>query len=213
MPSKFLHLIEATTQRMTNGGILVGDRVDLISGYKSKDSYKELGDSVKKYIDDMFSSTDLNKKVINIKTKYPSRAPGNEDNRGDSFAADVAIELANGLYDNQNAVTIPIDLLEVPQDFLDSLEFGRSPVPDSVKYDNKVQIKPKEIDEEELNKDPASGGINPRMTQQGDTLKVAELYLPKKNTTIPSKPVQNPQPGPIDVGDVSVYMGGSPIGG
>ena len=51
------------------------------------------------------------------------------------------------------------------------------------------------------------------MTQQGDALKVANLYLPKKNTKIPSSPVRNPQPGPIDVGDVSVYMGGSPIGG
>ena len=51
------------------------------------------------------------------------------------------------------------------------------------------------------------------MTQQGDSLKVADLYLPKKNTAIPSKPVQNPQPGPIDVGDTSIYIGGSPVGG
>ena len=210
MPSKFLNLIESTTQRMTNGGILVGDRVELVSGYKSKDSFKALPETVQKYISDMFENSDLNKKVINIKTDMPSRAPGNADNRGTAFSADVAVELTVGLYDNQNAVTIPLDLLEVPADFHNSLEFGRSKVPDSVRYDNKVQIEPKEIDGEELTPE---NGVNPRMTQQGDSLKVADLYLPKKNTSIPSKPVQNPQPGPIDVGDTSVYMGGSPIGG
>ena len=52
MSHKFLNLIESTIQKMTNGGILVGDRVSLVSGYKSKDSFKGLSDDVKKYIED-----------------------------------------------------------------------------------------------------------------------------------------------------------------
>ena len=66
MANKFLNLVESTIQRMTNGGILVGDRVDLVDNYKSKDSYKGLADTVKDYIEKIFKDTDLNKKVINI---------------------------------------------------------------------------------------------------------------------------------------------------
>lgn len=144
MSHKFLNLIESTIQRMTNGGVLVGDRVSLIDGYKSKEDFKSLPDSVKEYITSLFKDNDLNKKVINIKTEMPSRAPGNEDNRGASFFADVAVELANGLYDNKNAVTVPVSILQVHDDGI-----NRSPVPDSQKYDNKVQIDPVEPEENE----------------------------------------------------------------
>lgn len=186
MANKFLNLIESTIQRMTNGGILVGDRVVLADGYKSKESYKELSDTIKKYIEDIFSN-DLNKKVINVKTKYPSRAPGDADNRGGEYVADVAVELATGLYDNQNAVSIPLDLLVHDTAGHDE-DFGKAPVPDSVKYDSKVQIDPKEVSEED------EVEIT-RVTQQGDSLKPTELYLPKQNTKIPaggtvSKPSQ-----------------------
>ena len=179
MANKFLDLVEGTINKMTNGGILVGDRVALVSGYKSKDSFKQLSDDIKEYIEKMFNDSDLNKKVINIKTNMPSRAPGNEDNRAGAYTADVAVELATGLYDNQNAVSIPLDCLECDTGGAD-IEFGKAPVPDSVKYDNKVQIDPKEVGEEDEIEIT-------RMTQQGDTLKPTEIYLPKQNTKIPSK--------------------------
>ena len=109
----------------------------------------------------------------------PSRAPGNEDNRGGSYVADVAIELATGLYDNQNAVSIPADILSANTGGADN-DFGKAPVPDSRKYDNKVQIEPKEVGEEDEIEIT-------RMTQQGDSLKPTEIYLPKQNTKIPAK--------------------------
>ena len=188
MANKFLNLVESTIQRMTNGGILVGDRVDLVDNYKSKDSYKGLADTVKDYIEKIFKDTDLNKKVINIKTDMPSRAPGNEDNRAGVYTADVAIELANGLYDNKNAVSIPADLLIQNTEGHDE-DFGKAPVPDSVKYDNKVKIDPEEVKQEDEQTELT------RMTQQGDSLKPTEIYLPKQNTKIPaggtvSKPSQ-----------------------
>ena len=195
MALKFIKLIEATTQKMTNGGILVGDRVELVDGYKSKDSYKGLTDAVKDFIEDIFKS-DLNKKVINIKTEYPSRAPGNEDNRGDSFVATVAVELTNGLYDNQNAVAIPLDLLKADTAGHDN-DFGKAPVPDSVKYDNKVKIKPEEVDEEDEIE------ITRKTQQDFDgNLKSTEVYLAKGNTKIPSAPATPSQ----SVGNTSQYM-------
>jgi len=177
MSHKFLNLIESTIQKMTNGGVLVGDRVSLIDGYKSKEDFKSLPDSVKEYITSLFKDNDLNKKVINIKTEMPSRAPGNEDNRGASYFADVAVELANGLYDNKNAVTIPVSILQVHDDGI-----NRSPVPDSQKYDNKVQIDPVEAEENEEQQQT--------MTQQGDSLKKSNLSNPRQNTKIPSKPAK-----------------------
>ena len=195
MSHKFLNLIESTIQRMTNGGVLVGDRVSLIDGYKSKEDFKSLPDSVKEYITSLFKDNDLNKKVINIKTEMPSRAPGNEDNRGASFFADVAVELANGLYDNKNAVTVPVSILQVHDDGI-----NRSPVPDSQKYDNKVQIDPVEPEENEEQQQT--------MTQQGDTLKKTNLSNPVKNTKIPSKSA-TPSPA-VNESYTSQYM---PING
>jgi len=175
MARKFLNLIESTIQKMTNGGILVGDIVELIPGFKTKDSFKSLPDSVKEYIVDIFTNNDLNKKVINIKTQYPSSAPGNEDNRGSNFHVVVAIELANGLYDNQGAVTVPVDILSVIDNGV-----NRSPVPDSVRYNNKVKIKPELPEENEEQQQT--------MTQQGDTLKRSQLTTPLQNIKIPSSP-------------------------
>ena len=40
MANKFLNLIEATIERMTNGGILTGDRVQLVDGYKSHEGFQ-----------------------------------------------------------------------------------------------------------------------------------------------------------------------------
>ena len=195
MSHKFLNLIESTIQKMTNGGVLVGDRVSLIDGYKSKEDFKSLPDSVKEYITSLFKDNDLNKKVINIKTEMPSRAPGNEDNRGASFFADVAVELANGLYDNKNAVTVPVSILQVHDDGI-----NRSGVPEDAEYDNKVQIDPVEPEENEERQQT--------MTQQGDSLKKSNLSNPRQNTKIPSKPA-TPSPA-VNESYTSQYM---PING
>ena len=55
MANKFLKIIESTIQRMTNGGLLVGDRVELVSDYKSKESFKALSAEIQDYITKMFN--------------------------------------------------------------------------------------------------------------------------------------------------------------
>ena len=62
------------------------------------------------------------------------------------------------------------------------LGINRHPVPDSQKYDNKVQIDPKEVGEED------EVEIT-RMTQQGEgKYKPTELKTATTNTKIPSSP-------------------------
>ena len=174
MARKFLELVENTITRMSNGSFLTGDLVELIKNYKSKDSYKVLSDDQKEYIDTYFDS-DKNYYIVNVKTDTLTPGPGNSDNRGTNFFVDVALELANGRYDNQGKVTVPSDILN-------RIDTGinRHPVPDSDRYDNKVQIDPVEAEENEEQQQT--------MTQQGDSLKKTEMSNPRQNTKIPSSP-------------------------
>ena len=174
MARKFLKLVENTITRMSNGSFLTGDLVKLAKNYKSKDSYKKLNDAQKEYIDTYFDS-DKNYYIVNVKTDALTPGPGNSDNRGTTFYVDVALELANGRYDNQVKVTVPSDILE-------RIDTGinRHPVPDSDRYDNKVQIDPVEAEENEEQQQT--------MTQQGDSLKKSEISNPRQNTKIPSSP-------------------------
>jgi len=194
MAYKFLNLIEQITSKI-NSGLQTGQLVKLASDYKSKDGYKNVNKTQQKYIDDYFDS-DSNYVIKNITTEYPSRAPGNEDNRGDYFYVVVARELANGLTDQQGKVTVTSDMLE-PID----LGINRHPVPDSQKYDNKVEIEPKELDEEDEIEIT-------RMTTQGDSLKKSEVTNPTQNTKIPSSPA-TPSPA-VKESYTSNYM---PING
>ena len=174
MARKFLKLVENTITRMSNGSFLTGDLVKLAKNYKSKDSYKKLNDAQKEYIDTYFDS-DKNYYIVNVKTDALTPGPGNSDNRGTTFYVDVALELANGRYDNQGKVTVPSDILE-------RIDTGinRHPVPDSDRYDNKVQIDPVEAEENEEQQQT--------MTQQGNSLKKSEISNPRQNTKIPSSP-------------------------
>ena len=182
MERKFLKLIENTIERYSNGGILTGDPVRLVKNYKSKDSYKKLSDQMKKYIDNFFNG-DSNYIAVNVKTSTNTPGPGNNDNRGDEFTVEVGRQTAPGRYDNQGKVTLSGDLLEV-------IDYGvnQKPVDPKTRGDNKVQIDPKEVDEEEYVKNNNVNLTNPRVTQQGDSIKGSELKLASKNTKIPSSP-------------------------
>lgn len=190
MADKFLKLIEQITDRI-NSGFQPGGLVKLASDYKSKEGYKNQNDNQQKYIDDYFDSNG-NYVITNITTEYPSRAPGNDDNRGNFFYITVAKELANGLHDEKGQVTLTSDMLE-PVD----TGINRNPVDPDTVYDNKVEITPREVGEED------EVEIT-RVTQQGDSVKKSETSLPTQNTQIPSSPA-SPSQG---VGNyTSQYMG------
>ena len=194
MAKKFLNLIEQITSKI-NSGLQTGGLVKLASDYKSKEGYKNQNKEQQKYIDDYFDS-DGNYYITNIKTEFPSKAPGNSDNRGNFFYVTVAKELANGLHDEAGQVTLTSDMVE-PID----LGINRHPVDPDTVYDNKVKIDPREIDEEDKIEIT-------RMTQQGDSLKPTELDNPTQNTAIPSSPA-TPSPA-VNESYTSNYM---PING
>ena len=173
MAKKFLNLIE-NIQKQMNSGFTTGGLVKLASNYKSKEGYKSQNEEQQIYIDDYFNSNG-NYKVKNISTEYPSSAPGNSDNRGNFFYITVAKELANGLTNQQGQVTVTSDMLE-PID----TGINRTPKDPDTVYDNKVQIDPKEPEENEEQQQT--------MTQQGNNLKKTELSNAIQNTKIPSSP-------------------------
>jgi len=194
MKRKFLKLIEQITDKM-NSGFQPGGLVKLASNYKSKDGYKEENNEQQKYIDDYFD-TDSNYIITNVVNKYPSRQPGNDDNRQNFFYITVAREIAPGLHDEKGQVKLTSDML-------DTIDLGinRHPVDPKTRGDNKVQIDPREVSEEDEIEIT-------RMTQQGDSLKKTNLTNATKNTKIPSSPA-TPSPA-VNENYTSQYM---PING
>ena len=191
MKRKFLKLIEQITDKM-NSGFQPGGLVKLASDYKSKDGYKEQNSEQKKYIDDYFD-TDSNYIITNVVNKYPSRQPGNDDNRQNFFYITVAREIAPGLHDEKGQVTLTSDML-------DTIDLGINRHPDDPKTrgDNKVQIDPREVGEEDEIEIT-------RMTQQGDSLKKTNLTNATKNTKIPSSPA-TPSPAVSNESYTSEYL-------
>ena len=196
MARKFLKIIENTIARYSNVGFFTGDYVKLADNYKSKESYKQLPDDVKEYVDSYFDS-DGNYRVVNIKTSQATPAPGNSANRGDSFTVEVALDTGGGRYDMQGKVALSADLLVKVDSSNGMVDSGN--IPDSTKYDNKVNIKPRETGEEdevEITRVTSKGNL-------GDKATPTELSLPRSNTKIPSSPATS---SPA-VGDTNNYMG------
>lgn len=178
MSTKFLVKVEENIQRYTNGGLLVGDTVMFVTNFKSKDSYKALSDNLKSYIQE-FIKTDKNLRVVDVKPMFPSHATGNDQNRGNGFSVEIAIELAPGSFDLQNKFTVPSDILVPANDYINLPK-----VPDSIRKKEKINHKPvaPEEDEEVLN----NPYLQTMMSQDGNSVRRTETKLLNKNVKIPS---------------------------
>jgi hypothetical protein len=182
MSNKFLVKIEENIQRYTNGGKLVSDVVKFVKNYKSKDSYKALGDDVKEYIE-LLTKTDKNIRVVDVKPMFPSHATGNDQNRGNGFSVELAIELAPGLFDLQNKVTVPSDLVVAVNTYSNLPD-----IPQSMRKKEKINHKP--TPPEEDNESPYNPYLQTLMSQDGSTLRRTETKLLNKNVVIPSEPAK-----------------------
>lgn len=171
MASKFLTLFESVFKRTQQGGLLVGDYVKFVDGFKTKDSYKSLSDDMKNAIKDLIDC-DLPIRVVLTKPHYPSTQPGNAQQTGTSFAADIAADYSGGRYGDP--VTVHADLITPINDYP-----NLNPLGDKLRRKDKVVIKPEEVEEDEQNLS--------RRTDKGDgKLSTTELKLATKNTTLPS---------------------------
>lgn len=180
MRNKFLTLVENNITRYTNGGMLVGDIVKLADGYKTHEAFKDLSKDMQKAIEDFFKANDLNKRIVNIKTYYPTSAPNNDDNRGSCFTVEVAAETAPGRYDKEHKISVPNCILTVvPQDGA-----NLPPVPASLKKKEKINHKPVAPEEDE--EAPNNPYLQTMMSQDGNKLTRGDRALLNKNVAIPA---------------------------
>jgi len=184
MEKRFKKLYEATLSRYTRGGFLTSDRIKFVDNVLKNDFFLKQPESIKKAVEGLINSG-LNLRVRNVKSAMPAvMGAGNPDDFGYGFSIEVVPELAPGLFDVKNAVTVPANLLSHQNDYP-----NLPPIPDHQKYDAKVQIEPKEV---KIADDKTM--LTPRSkTHQSDVggkLVAGDRELNNVNTSIPASPAE-----------------------
>ena len=185
MMRKFTSLYESFISRYTRGGFLTGDIVKFKEGALKNEWFKKQGSSIVEKAK-QFADSGLHMRVSSVKTLRPSSQPGFvEGNNSDDFYCDVTLELAPGCY--KDFMTLPAGILEY-KDYYPNLP----EVPEGLKRDNNINIKPKELEEE---KATAAAILNPTyqtsQTDRGDGKNSpSEIELKNTNVKIPSKPAE-----------------------
>jgi len=151
---KFLTIFEAYESRYNQKGFLVGDVFKFNDDFKSHDQYKALPDNVKSVIDSMIDSG-LHVRVSQVGANSDHIVVGSDQGGGRLI----------------NKVTIPI-ALGAPVDFGINLP----PIADVQKRHDKVNIKPKEVEENEEN-------LSNKTDRGDDKLSQTELTLKKESYT------------------------------
>lgn len=168
---KFEPLFESYMKRFKRGGFLVGDVFKFNDKFKSDDAYKSLGDNIKDVLDQMIDSG-LHIRVINIKNEDPSRYPGNSDTAQLEPVLDIALDTGGGRYTSE--VSVPCCIGQ-PVQYAPNL----LPIPDAWRRKDNVNIKPKEVEEDEENLSNKTDRGNGELSQTA-------LKLPTDNTTLPN---------------------------
>lgn len=156
MDTQFNLVLEGIMERYQQGGFVIGDRVRFRDDCLKLDFFKQKASNFIEIVQAcMHPKFDLNLRVSAVKSIYPTTTQnymgGTE--APDNIYVDVIIEYAPGLY--RNPMTIPIEALEIQDDGI-----NRGPVPDSVKYDNKIIGKPKKVKTKETNEFKAEVNLN-----------------------------------------------------
>ncbi len=173
---KFVNLHESYMKRYERGGFLVGDVFKFNDDFKSTDEYKELGANTHGLLDKIIDSG-LHIRITGIKDTDPARFPGNPDTSSIDVILNLALDQGGGRYS---------DHVSVPGCLGQSVEFYPNllPIPDAMRRDSNVNIKPEEVaeDEEHISNRSDRGGTEPHQ------LTPTERSLPKQNTEIPCDP-------------------------
>lgn len=180
MNSKFDTIFESNFNRYQGGGFLTGDVIKLKQDWESSDWAKKAPEQMVSKIRELAGS-DLTLRVSAVKALRPAVNSSVDQALGvDDFHLDVTQELAPGYY-NGNYVTLPQELVELDDD----VDLNLPDVPDSLKRDDEVDIKPQEISKDDVN----TGGdddpmmINPQKHTGTDD--EVNKTLPDDNTTLP----------------------------
>lgn len=136
MEKKFIKVCESAISRYTRGGILVGDYVEFVKGYKTHEEFKPLHDNVKDAVEELIKSG-LRIRVSGIDDYYPVRFPGNPDTANGKVSVKISADHGGGRY--LYSITVPPCLLTT-LDFYPNL----TPFPDSFNRDDKHTDTPEE---------------------------------------------------------------------
>lgn len=188
MEKKFVKLYESIFSRYNRGGFLTSDRVLFTKDALRNDFFKNQPDSVKTAVKELIDSG-LNLRVKNVKSFFPSTmGANNTDYNGYMFSVEVCPELAPGRFDYNKVVTVPSNLLVHQNDGI-----NLPPVPDKYKYDDKVNIKPKEVDDYKgKNETPfVTPNNQTHLSDVNGKMVKGDRELAISNTKIPSVPVAN----------------------
>jgi hypothetical protein len=175
MEKKFEQLFESVYQRyQRNGGFLVGDYVKFGDGFKSKESYKDLNDDVKQYIDDMIKSG-LGMRIVNVKSYKPNANPANPQSSGFDFVVDIALDQGGGRYSDYLSIC---PSLLVKDDVYPNL----NPLSPEREIKHKVNIKPEDLESDE------EAYVNNSDVKGNGKLGFGDRKLRNKNVVLPGKP-------------------------
>lgn len=183
MSKQFLKICESQITRYTRGGFLIGDCIKFVDKFKSSESFKSMPAVTQKLIDHMIE-TGLNIRVTGINNKYPSRAPGNDENMNGEVALNIALDNSGGRYTHY--CTIAPDLV-MPLDFTP----GLAPIPDALSRPNNTQIKPIEFKVDDKHISRQTMGNDRKMAK-------TQLSLPSKYVKIPSSTAKGASSPSVD---------------
>tara|TARA_R100000951_G_scaffold111396_2_gene110376 strand:+ start:32384 stop:32989 length:606 start_codon:yes stop_codon:yes gene_type:complete len=181
MKKKFLVLAEGMIQRFTRGSFLVGDVVKFNDDFKSTDAYKGLHPSIQAHLDTL-SDSDINIKVKDIKNLMPSGQPGSDLNNTGDVVLDLVLDYGGGRY---------VDIVSTPASLVSAVNHypNLDPIPDALKRDNMITIKPELVAGQENYEDEAIKQTE-TTNQGGKDYEKSDHALQNQNVQIPSSPAE-----------------------
>lgn len=168
MNSKFDTLFESNFSRFQGGGFLTGDVIKLKAGWESDEWSKTASGPMIEKLKELDAS-DLLLRVSSVKTLRPAVNSSIDQAMGvDGYFIDITQEMAPGRYTGV-FVTVPGHLIE-----LDGANDKLPEIPDSLRREEDVDLKPKELETEDtsaedtgMNNDPQkSTGTDDKVNKQ-----------------------------------------------
>jgi len=187
MKSKFDVIFENNFSRFQGGGYLTGDIIKLKKGWEKDDWCKE---APAQTIDMLksFDEQDLILRVSTVKTVRPAVNSSVDAAAGvDGFYIDVTQETAPGRYTGA-FITVPHQIIELdgPNDKLPE-------IPDSMKRDEKISVKPKSLEEDQAENNP-NGITSDTENDPGMTNPLKQTGMDDKfNRSLHDKDIKQPK--------------------
>jgi len=185
MNKKFLKLYESWMRCTNRGGFEVSDIVKFKDNALKHDFIKKSSDEIVKFVKDLINDG-CALRVKNITNTFPAvMGAGNTDDTGAGVMIEVCREIAPGRFEEAGVLVHPDMLARI--DVYPNL----TPVPDKFKRKEKINIKPKEVKDEEGEEVPFySPKPGTRRSDVHGKMEAGDRSLNNVNVVIPSSPAK-----------------------